>query len=132
MAGKSYPTTLGGRPPIQSKRYLSKNSMEHIAIKVFIKLISLYHKMAQSLLGILEKVYPDTCKFILKILLLYTRVTIFMQRKLDALVFICTIFEYSTLVIVPLFLFHFYFIEEFLFFISHTEYIISADVDLTK
>lgn len=52
VAGESYPITLGQPPPIQRKRYLSMNNMEHIAMKIFIKLISLYHKMPQRLLGI--------------------------------------------------------------------------------
>lgn len=52
VARESYPTTLGRPPPIQRKRHLSMNNMEQIAMKIFTKLIFLYHKMPQRLLGI--------------------------------------------------------------------------------
>lgn len=108
VAGESYPTTLGGPLPIQRKRYLSINNMEQIAMKVFTKLISLYHKMPQRLLGIRwESVIRHMQIYIKKHC--YAIVNIFMQRKLNAWFFICTIFECRTLVIVPLFLFSFLF-----------------------
>lgn len=83
VAGESYPTTLGGPPPIQRKRYLSINNMERIAMKVFTKLISLYHQMPQRLLGIRwESVIRHMQIYIKKHC--YVIVNIFMQRKLNA------------------------------------------------
>lgn len=83
VAGESYPTTLGGPLPIQRKRYLSINNMEQIAMKVFTKLISLYHKMPQRLLGIRwESVIRHMQIYIKKHC--YALVNIFMQRKLNA------------------------------------------------